>query len=289
MISICIPCYNDHPKALIEELLSQIDTEVYKEIIIYDDFSTIPLTLDLRSDLVKVIRGMKNVGSLESRRQLAQEAKTSQILFLDADLRINKENFLNTYATHSVTDYDLIHSQVTYQKKTPDADRMLRWKYGNKREERIPSTIINNYDLFVSASFMIKKDVFLRLTERLENIGYGSDNLLSYIFQKNRLKMFFIDNPVTHLGLDTNLEFLNKSLRSVKTTFDFEMKGLISNNHRPVQVAYLRLKKLRSVKVFVLLIQKYERRLLNNILSKNPSILFLDLLKLKHFCELKDE
>ncbi|WP_124981162.1 glycosyltransferase family 2 protein [Nonlabens xiamenensis] len=289
MISICIPAYKDNPNPLVKSLLDQNkNLNAVKEILIYDDASPVPIELEMDHDLVSITRGEKNLNNFFARRYLAQLAQSDYVLFMDADLLPAQEDFLQQYHQLIPTTYDIIHSTISYETSPPAQDGMLRWKYGREREMRTATRPDNNYELFVSACFMVKKDLFLaRTSATFPDTRYGSDIFLSALWRRAGLQLFLMDNPVIHLGLEDNQSFLNKSLKAIETTVANERAGLIPENHRPVQRAYLRLKSYGLTIPFLGLISRCKAFMWRNLVSKKPKLLYLDLLKLHHYAQLK--
>lgn len=84
MISIIIPYYNRPEK--IKRCLNSVLNQTYQdfEILVVDDHSTIPLTLDADSR-IKVFRNQKNLGPGLSRNVGLDNAKGVYIAFLDSD------------------------------------------------------------------------------------------------------------------------------------------------------------------------------------------------------------
>jgi glycosyltransferase involved in cell wall biosynthesis len=92
LVSVIIPCYNSGkflPEAL--ESLVTIPTEIPYEIIIVDDGSTDPTTLELLSELsidkYKVLH-QPNKGPASARNEGVRASKGEFLLFLDSDNRI---------------------------------------------------------------------------------------------------------------------------------------------------------------------------------------------------------
>lgn len=94
LVSIIIPYYNRPEK--IKRCLNSVLNQTYQdfEILVVDDHSTIPLTLDADSR-IKVFRNQKNLGPGLSRNVGLDNAKGVYIAFLDSDDYWD-EKFLNT-------------------------------------------------------------------------------------------------------------------------------------------------------------------------------------------------
>ncbi len=288
MISILIPCYNDDPSVLITELkrLCQVSKQ-FNEIIVYDDASTKAVTQT--NDEVTIVHGKENIGDFAARKKLAHLAKNDWLLYLDADVEIINDDFLDKYYNSIIRQNEfVVYGGVNYQKNAPDPSKMLRWLYGKKREEKnyIPYEL--RYENFVAASFLVSKNLFLKACESEPQNIYGTDLLLAAYFKKHKSPIQFTFNPVLHNGLEDNKVFINKAMEAVKATYLMETEGLIENDHKPLQRLYLKLKNKRLHKIVQQTILILKPLLLKNLTSKKPKLSYLDLLKLEHFIALKN-
>ena len=89
------------------------------------------------------------------------------------------------------------------------------------------------------------------------------------------------------MGLEDNKTFVNKALKAVETTVLFEQKKIMSAE-RPLQKAYLKLKKYHLTKPFCWGIAFFEKPIQKNFTSANPSLFLFDLYRLKHYAKLKN-
>ena len=115
------------------------------------------------------------------------------------------------------------------------------------------------------------------------------DILFSNNLKTSKIKVEHIDNPVYHLGLESNESFITKSLEAVKTTLKLEENNLIENDLRPLQKSYLKLKKLGLVNIFSIFISVFKNIMERNFLSENPNLFWFDLYRLQYFIKLKSK
>lgn len=288
MISICIPVYNYDCNPLLEQLIQQCKQhQEFTEILVYDDCSATMYPIKVESNLIHTFKGNKNIGSVQSRQFLANKATNDWLLFLDTDLALPSPQFLGNYLHAIDNGKSLYYGGVVYQEQRPDDDLILRWLYGRQRETRTPQNEDDLYTFFVSCSFLIKKNTFDAVFSNTKMKGYGQDVFISLLLKKQNVKIGFIDNPVIHLGLESNKTYLRKSLEGVETSYLAEKAGWIPDNFRPVQRAYLTIKKTGAIKLFLRLIKNRKTALEKNLLSKNPKLIYLDFLKLYHYSRLK--
>ena len=288
MISICIPVYNYDVSDLLNQLIEQCnDLPEFTEILIYDDASTKQTVLNTQHEMITVHLGKENIGSVASRKHLANFASNDWILFLDTDLELPSSDFLASYLNSINDSSTLYYGGVCYKEQTPEANKILRWKYGHKRESRKPQSLEEVYNYFVSCSFLIDKTTFDSIFTSEKMPGYGQDIYITSLLKKLDIEISFIKNPVIHLGLESNEVYYKKSMEGIETTFHAEINGLIPDNCRPVQRAYLKMKKIGVTRLFIKLIEKRKLQLEKNLVSGKPKLIYLDLLKLYYYSSLK--
>src|SRR5699024_10012922 len=249
MLSILIPVYDYDVRNLVKILHRQATAEeISFEIILADDAS--PNTvLRKRNQSCRSIENCQifefdqNRGRTATRHFLAQKANGDWLLFLDADVKPLTNRFIRRINAE-LKNTDVIFGGIAYARKTPGPQKILRWKYGKIRESKsVEMRKENPYYSLVSGAFCIQRKLFLSLNLHLKK-NYGLN--IFFINQRKRknAKVKHIDIPEVHYELESNAVFLKKTEQSLKTLIDLEQSGKISNNYRPVQKAYLKLKKI---------------------------------------------
>ncbi|HET8828645.1 MAG TPA: hypothetical protein VFM79_04855, partial [Pelobium sp.] len=90
-----------------------------------------------------------------------------------------------------------------YPSEQPDSTYFLHYKYGSQVEQYAKSQ-------FQSNNFIVPKSVFSFLTFDEDIKGYGFEDVLFGLDAKHfGLKLNTINNPIKHIKLKTNDEFLN--------------------------------------------------------------------------------
>jgi len=294
MLSILIPTYNYNIVTLVNKVYKQaLDAKILFEIIIADDCSTDKAVIDENKEIEELefctlIRNKENIGRTATRNLLANKAKYNQLLFLDSDVVPKYDDFISRFNLKEIKNYQVIYGGVSYFEEKPEENKVLRWKYGKEREAKSVAKRLKEPFFIISQNLMIKKDIFLKLNNINTN-AYGLDILFSNNLKVNNITVNHIDNPVYHLGLETNNTFIKKSLEAVKTTVQLENKGIIDNDLRPLQKSYLRLKKNKLTLIFSFFISKLKKLMEHNFLSKNPNLFWFDLYRLNYYIELKSK
>ncbi len=235
MLSICVPHYNFPNPKLFNALLEQcLQSGLNFEILIADDASRVKNNIYLHSFVHPSVQKFflnQNIGRSAIRNFLANKAQYGHLLFLDADAEIICENFISTYLNHLGN--EIICGGRVYDQKEPDSNHLLHWTYGTRVEEHAKTN-------FHSNNFIIPKHIFsqVKFDDELKSYGY-EDVLFGLQLQGLGYKLKHIENPVKHIQLKTNAEFLSDTedaLRNLKLIIDVKTESQIT---RQVRIASL--------------------------------------------------
>ncbi len=233
----------------------------------------------------------KNIGRSAIRNLLAQKASFENLLFLDADVMPKQNDFVERYLAFLNNEEKVVYGGIEYQPEKPDDNELLRWIYGNSREALSVETRKKNpYISFLTLNFLISKSVFEKVffNENIPNLRH-EDTLFSSDLARKKIKMFHINNPVIHNGLESSEIFLQKSEEAV-----VGLKNLIDNNlidEKYVKLARIskRLNQWKLTSVFNVFFENYREKMIKNLLGENPSLLIFDLYRLGYFCKLNQK
>lgn len=292
MVSVLIPTYNYDITRLVKSLLKQFEEiEISYEIRIQDDFSTNTETDSYNKTLEKLpnciyVKNPINKGRTATRHELALAAKYDWLLFMDADVLPKNNDFIKKFSINNLI-VDLVFGGITYKETKPANNEILRWKYGRKREAKsVAERYKTPYLSIISQCFLVKKNVFLKANDFYDNV-YGVDVLFAQNLEKMNTQILHIDNPIVHLGLESNAQFIEKSKNGLKSLYNFEKKLKIPQDYRPIQKAYLRLKDNYLLGGFIVIMHLIKKPVLKNLMSSKPSLFLFDLFRLNYFALLK--
>ncbi|MFC5283252.1 glycosyltransferase family 2 protein [Pedobacter alpinus] len=212
MLSICIPHYNFKNPKLFEALATQcLALDIEFEILIIDDASETENKLYLTAIALPYFNILfleDNIGRAAIRNLLAKKAKYKSLLFLDADAEILKPDFIKNYLPY--IDADIVCGGRIYDALKPNSQYLLHWNYGIKIEQNAETN-------FHSNNFLIKKQVFstVKFNEVLTKYGY-EDVVFGIEAKKYGYQIFNINNPVMHIDLKSNQQFLNDTQNALQ-------------------------------------------------------------------------
>lgn len=294
MLSILIPTYNYNIYPLVQEVFQQCISENIKfEIIVLDDFSKNYHTENNQTNTLNNCSYTilnQNIGRSSIRNLLAKKASYNNLLFLDADVRLNDKNFIKTYLNFMQNNPQLqvVYGGIVYQDNKPNSSQLLRWIYGNKREA-LPAAKRNEsrHVSFLTLNFLIKKEVFNKVcfNEEIPNLRY-EDLLFSYDLMKNNIDVQHIDNQVVHNGIETSQVFLQKTNDSLNG-----LHFLVTNNYLPTDYSKLTAiyKLLQQTHLLWMIDLPYKflkNNFKKNLLGSKPSLFIYDIYRLGYFSKL---
>lgn len=294
MLSVLIPTFNYDITTLVENLSRQLgDRHFSFEIRVLDDCSS-NTEIYNHNKTISVLphcyfsQNQTNLGRTATRQALAKSARYDWLLFMDADVLPQNENFIQLFDIEN-QNAEVVFGGITYDNKKPEKDKILRWKYGKSRESRAVSERIKMpYLSIISGCCLIKKEVFLKANSFLNN-SYGADVLFVQNLEQMQVKVKHIDNPVVHLGLETNASFIEKTKRGLDSLYLFEKENKIPDDYRPIQKAYQSLQKNGALRFFMAIIRTFEKNILKNLESSSPSLFLFDLYRLYYYSQLKKQ
>lgn len=292
MLSVLIPVYNYNVTQLVECIHKEaIALGIEFEIRILEDGSTLYTESNevlKRLEYVCYFQNVTNLGRTATRQSLAEHSTYKRLLFLDADVLPVKTNFLSTFLKQDLA-YPLIIGGTKYVDECLDSSYSLRWKFGVERETKTAEERRKApYLSIISSCLFINKELFLQVNDNYKD-AYGMDIYFSYKLKKIQLPVLHIDNPIYHLGLETNSSFLPKSLRAIDTLLSLEEEEKIPKDYSKLQRTYLKLKGKGLVTPISLFLQKVTPVLEKNLNSENPKLLYFDLYRLSYYLQLKNE
>jgi glycosyltransferase involved in cell wall biosynthesis len=289
MLSILIPVYNYNVFPLVGELHKQcIDCEIEFEILCLDDASQYNYNENQNINTLKNCHyfiNTKNTGRTSTRNKLAERATFKWLLFLDADVIPVYSNFINHYISSVNDNLQVVIGGYRYQEVEPKPEIFFRYKYGKDREEKTAlERNLNPFQFIFSGNILIQKEIFMKTNFNEVGNYYGMDVFFSYQLFINKTKILHIENPIYHLGLETNSLFFEKSLKAVETRKLFLINCAEIEKISPLIKKYKAIKRFYLLPIAILFFKILKPFLRRRILSKNPSLFCFDIYRLGYLC-----
>lgn len=227
-LTVLVPVFNYDIENLLEKLIleKKLLPENGVRIIFLDDCSTDKEASDKNKHLVSSLGdrevryfvARKNGGRSKTRNKLIRLAKTDWILFLDADVLPDRQNFLRHYLeTARTAGYDVICGGTSYEQRLlPDPKFDFYFDLMKMASNVTTETKnIEKWRYVLTSNIFAKRAVFqaCKFDERFKTYGYEDQEWAIRVARCYSL--IHVDNPVSHIGLQTREEFFKKMRVSI--------------------------------------------------------------------------
>lgn len=296
-LSILIPCYNSRCGKQVKSLSLLLKKEEKRhktgtfgyEIIVADDGSTDIETIEENKIINSfdncryILRGI-NTGRAAIRNFLAKEAKYNRLLFIDSDMVIDNDGFIERYLS---AEGDVVVGGVRAGGDSSLLKNNLRYKYERTSEKHRSAEQRNKkaHKEFRTTNFLISKDIVIRYPFNENFVYYGYEDVL---FGKNLhehgIKIIHINNPVTIENYEDNRLFTDKTEEAMRTLYRFkdELQGYSTLSGYAGKI------KSYGLTGAVLLLYRLAGKNMKRNLTGNKPVLFLfKIYKLCYYISLK--
>lgn len=290
-LSILIPTFNDVCVDLVKELHVQteaIDGLDY-EIIVADDGSTDKDVIARNKEINTVsncryIESGVNKGRAAIRNFLVNRASKDWLLFIDADMVVNNNHYIKTYA--ELDTEDVVYGGYVVNGDSNRFKGNLRYKYERQYSGNSNATKRNEnpYNDFHTSNFLARRNVMLvhPFNENIKRYGY-EDVIWGKELKKACINIKHIDNPLSFEIFENNTSFVTKTAEGVSTLFEYR-KQLKDNS--PLISTWSKIDKLHLTALFNACFSLFENRIKNNLIGNKPSVFLFKIYKLGLYSKL---
>lgn len=212
-VSVLMPFLRDDPA----DLLALLDREAEAlagavEIVVLDDGTAdTALTERLRTQVaalalpVRLISLSVNEGRSNGRNRLAHTARGDFLLFLDSDMRPDDDRFLQTWATLARDERPaVVFGGFSLLQAPTDARFAVHRAMATRSECLDAATRSLAPEKYVyTSNLLVRRDVFDQEAFDPAFTGWGWEDVEWAMRVSRRHPIRHIDNPATHMGLDT--------------------------------------------------------------------------------------
>ncbi len=212
-LSVLIPFLRDNPS----ELLQLLDEEAESvgrsvEVILLDDGTAdADLTQRLTAMTARVrlptrlITLTKNEGRSTGRNRLASNARGGSLLFLDSDMRPDHRRFLWTWADLVSREDPAVAFGGFSLLQAPTDARFQVHRAMAQKSDCVPFTDrARQPEKYVyTSNLLVRRDVFEAEAFDGAFSGWGWEDVEWAMRVSRRFRVVHLDNPATHMGLDT--------------------------------------------------------------------------------------
>lgn len=298
MLSILIPIYNYNAVSLVRNLHQQANKEnIDFEILLLDDASDNTCHREENAVLkelskTKLFELPTKAGRAIARNFLAGQAQYDYLIFLDCDSEPVDNQYIARYLPYCKGNDVVVCGGTAYKPTPPPPNAYLRWRYGVSAETQSAEERSQNPNSrFSTFNFMIAKKLFwsIRFNELLKNYGH-EDTLFGFELKKRNCTIQHIDNPLYHIGIDTNDVYLEKTRQGVANLVilleNYPNRNLLIQDIRLLRV-YAKIEKWKLIPLFSFAYLMLKKIMLFNFKSKHPNLFLFNLYKLNYLCYLR--
>ena len=222
-ISICIPTWRDSADALLCSLTRMRGAEQCT-LLIFDDGSHDPSLLrQLTRQILRfpgparLVSAPKNCGRSHARNRLFELAETDWILFLDADMQPDDDAFLDRYldAVEAQSGPALVPGGFSLKHTRPTRETRLH-ALQSQASECVPASIrAQAPGRFVfTSNLLVHRRILQEIAFDPGFQGWGWEDVDWGLRVAQQYPILHIDNPATHLGLDSDDKLIEKYAHS---------------------------------------------------------------------------
>ena len=286
MLSILLPVYNCHCRALVTELQRQcVECGTEFEIIVADDGSSVTSYVEHnlrieRLEGVRYITRNQNVGRSAIRNFLISQAQGEWLLFIDGDLTLDNPHFIRRYLQ---TKSNVVVGGIRIGGDPDIWKDNLRYRYEKAYEQKntLQDRQCHATKHFRTTNFLAHKDIMMEHSFDENFVQYGyEDVLFGKSLAMDHIAITHIDNPITLDFFESNSEFLDKTEQSLRTLYTFrnQLKGYSQLLETAEKIKKLHLQKLVNAAYFLV-----GQRIKKHLQGNNPSIFLFNVYKLMYY------
>lgn len=218
VLSVLIPFYRDDASKLLLALDHQL-TGVPIEILLYDDGTHDGALTQSLSELVSnctkavsLITAAENKGRSAARNALQQAARSNWVLFLDADMRPARDDFLQNYLELIASSgAEIIFGGFQVETKANHKDHDLHRALSEVSDcLTLAERQAAGAQFVASSNLCVSKTVLDREPFDDGFTGWGWEDSEWAARVAKRYKLIHADNPAIHLGLETTDTLLTR-------------------------------------------------------------------------------
>ncbi len=210
-LSILIPVYNWDVRPLLQRLHGQcigLDGKEGIEIIVMDDGSSEKFdTASMAEQLSQVIYEELSVnrGRVAVRNALLDKAKGEYVLFCDADMLPDHDDFLQVYFDQAKAGCEVVCGGISYLQSRTDEGVYSFYMYKSKKTEALSAEKRNAtpWRYLFTSNIMLRRDILdlIRFDSRFK--GYGFEDIEWAIRLSEAHTIKHVDNTCSHMGVLT--------------------------------------------------------------------------------------
>jgi glycosyltransferase involved in cell wall biosynthesis len=222
-LSVLIPVYNQDVSRLLEELHRQaleLSGGTGVEILVLEDGSTEKYTNRNTADRLSTVRyeeSAENRGRAATRNTLIEQAGGACLLFLDADMLPDRDDFLDRYIQHARAGGEILCGGISYTRHIPSGREYGFYLYKSRHTEALPAAVRNKapWRYLFTSNIMVRRDIVRSVRFNRNFTGYGFEDIEWGIRLARLYTVEHIDNSCSHTGVMDKKQVFGKMRESI--------------------------------------------------------------------------
>ena len=212
-LSVLVPFLRDDPSPLLHRLNTEAaDLAGQVELVLLDDgtgdagmTARLKATLDALSLPARLISLAANEGRARGRNRLTMAARAPTWLFLDSDMKPDSPRFLRTWVDLVVHDNPAVtFGGFSLDQAPTDARFAVHRALSGAGECLLAAERARTPEKYVyTSNLLVRRDVFAAEAFDAGFTGWGWEDVEWAMRVSRRFPITHVDNPATHMGLDT--------------------------------------------------------------------------------------
>ena len=222
-LTIAIPSYRDDAVPMIEAL-SKCDRFEEVEVVLFDDGAKDPQLLHRFNDYangvscpMRVVSALANAGRSAARNRLIFHARSKWLLLLDADMLPDDANFLSIYLDEiaNAPAPGLFVGGFSLKQAPQDAKYALhRWQSARSECLTAAQRNVDPGRFVYTSNVLAHRQILTDIGFDESFTGWGWEDVDWGLRVAKKAPVRHLDNPATHMGLDTDDKLMAKYARS---------------------------------------------------------------------------
>lgn len=220
LLSVAVP-YKDYAvETLAREMILQASkVSAPVEIVFADDGSQDSQHADALQRLFAaapvpctLLRCARNVGRAAIRNSLAQEARGTYLLFLDADMLPDAADFLSRYLAHAEAgELDAVCGGRSYRRLTRCPEDRLLYRYFSQTTECVSANVRNQRPFWylLTNNLMLRRQLLIDQPFDEAYRGWGFEDA-DWAMRLRGARVLHVENTASHMDLPAEQPFLSK-------------------------------------------------------------------------------
>lgn len=222
-LSVLVPVYNWDVGPLLTRIYSQclhLSEGEHVEIIVMDDGSSEKYSNSSIAEQLPLVSYEElavNRGRAKIRNELLLRAKGEYVLFLDADMLPDHDDFIQTYLEHVRKGCEIVCGGISYLQNEEENPQSSFYLYKSRKTEALAPAARNTipWRYLFTSNIMVRRDIMNSVLFDSRFTGYGFEDIEWGIRLGDSYTIAHIDNSCSHMGVMDKKQVFAKMRHSI--------------------------------------------------------------------------